>query len=158
MVESKRQPLAGQEPGAAREGEKFFGDPTVYIERYLPDPRHVELQVLADSQGNVIHLGERDCSLQRSHQKLLEETPSPALNSGQRAKIGKIATDAIRKLGYKSDYRVFIDNAPDTYRPSLDPLPDDVHFLAKLDGDLDLIHLFTASARDPLPETETVSG
>jgi acetyl-CoA/propionyl-CoA carboxylase, biotin carboxylase, biotin carboxyl carrier protein len=86
--------------GAAREGEKFFGDPTVYLERYLPDPRHVEVQVLADTHGNVIHLGERDCSLQRRHQKLIEEAPAPAVDDELRAKIGKIATDAAAAVGY----------------------------------------------------------
>ncbi|HEX4718885.1 MAG TPA: acetyl-CoA carboxylase biotin carboxylase subunit [Thermoleophilaceae bacterium] len=88
--------------GAAREGEKFFGDPTVYIERYLPDPRHVELQVLADSHGNVIHLGERDCSLQRRHQKLIEESPAPAVSDELRAKIGQIAADAAKAVDYRS--------------------------------------------------------
>jgi acetyl-CoA/propionyl-CoA carboxylase biotin carboxyl carrier protein len=86
--------------GAAREGEKFFGDATVYLERYLPDPRHVEVQVLADSHGNVIHLGERDCSLQRRHQKLIEEAPAPAVDEKLRAKIGKIATDAAAAVNY----------------------------------------------------------
>ncbi len=86
--------------GAAREGEKFFGDATVYLERYLPDPRHVEVQVLADGHGNVIHLGERDCSLQRRHQKLVEEAPAPAVNEELRAKIGKIATDAAAAVDY----------------------------------------------------------
>ncbi len=86
--------------GAAREGEKFFGDSTVYLERYLPDPRHVEVQVLADSHGNVIHLGERDCSLQRRHQKLIEEAPAPAVDEKLRAKIGKIATEAAAAVNY----------------------------------------------------------
>src|SRR5436305_3939029 len=86
--------------GSAREGEKFFGDPTVYLERYLPDPRHVEVQVLADKHGNVIHLGERDCSIQRRHQKLIEEAPAPAVNEELRAKIGKIATDAAVAVSY----------------------------------------------------------
>ncbi len=86
--------------GAAREGEKFFGDATVYLERYLPDPRHVEVQVLADTHGNVIHLGERDCSLQRRHQKLIEEAPAPAVDDELRAKIGKIATDAAAAVSY----------------------------------------------------------
>jgi acetyl-CoA/propionyl-CoA carboxylase biotin carboxyl carrier protein len=86
--------------GAAREGEKFFGDATVYLERYLPDPRHVEVQVLADTHGNVIHLGERDCSLQRRHQKLVEEAPAPAVDEKLRAKIGKIATDAAAAVNY----------------------------------------------------------
>src|ERR1700748_1450357 len=86
--------------GAAREGEKFFGDATVYLERYLPDPRHVEVQVMADTHGNVIHLGERDCSLQRRHQKLIEEAPAPAVDEKLRAKIGKIATDAAAAVNY----------------------------------------------------------
>src|ERR1700733_4079315 len=86
--------------GAAREGEKFFSDSTVYLERYLPDPRHVEVQVLADAHGNVIHLGERDCSLQRRHQKLIEEAPAPAVDPELRARIGKIATDAAAAVKY----------------------------------------------------------
>ncbi len=86
--------------GAAREGEKFFGDATVYLERYLPDPRHVEVQVLADGHGNVIHLGERDCSLQRRHQKLIEESPAPAVDAALRARIGTIATEAAAAVNY----------------------------------------------------------
>jgi acetyl-CoA/propionyl-CoA carboxylase biotin carboxyl carrier protein len=86
--------------GAAREGEKFFSDSTVYLERYLPDPRHVEVQVLADGHGNVIHLGERDCSLQRRHQKLVEEAPAPAVDAELRERIGKIAVDAAAAVSY----------------------------------------------------------
>ena len=94
--------LAEAFEGAAREGEKFFGDPTVYLERYLEYPRHVEVQLLADSHGNVIHLGERDCSLQRRHQKLIEEAPGPHVDPEMRERIGKIATDAARAVDYRS--------------------------------------------------------
>jgi acetyl-CoA/propionyl-CoA carboxylase biotin carboxyl carrier protein len=89
--------------GAAREGEKFFGDATVYLERYLTDPRHVEVQVLADAHGAVVHLGERDCSIQRRHQKLIEESPAPPwiVDSALRERIGMIATDAARAVGYR---------------------------------------------------------
>ena len=87
--------------GAAREGEKFFSDATVYLERYLPDPRHVEVQVLADAHGNVIHLGERDCSIQRRHQKLIEEAPAPAVDAELREHIGKVATDAAKAVDYR---------------------------------------------------------
>jgi acetyl-CoA/propionyl-CoA/long-chain acyl-CoA carboxylase, biotin carboxylase, biotin carboxyl carrier protein len=86
--------------GSAREGEKFFSDPTVYLERYLPDPRHVEVQVLADHHGNTIHLGERDCSVQRRHQKLIEESPAPAVDDALRERIGKIGVEAARAVDY----------------------------------------------------------
>ena len=87
--------------GSAREGEKFFSDDRVYIERYLEDPRHVEVQVLADGHGNVIHLGERDCSIQRRHQKVIEEAPGPHVDEEMRERIGKIATDAAAAVGYR---------------------------------------------------------
>jgi acetyl-CoA carboxylase, biotin carboxylase subunit len=85
---------------ARAEARAAFGDDAVYIEKYLETPRHIEIQIVADSHGNVIHLGERDCSLQRRHQKLLEESPSPALNDVDRAKIGEITAKAIKSLGY----------------------------------------------------------
>ena len=85
---------------ARSEARSAFGDDTVYLERYLQKPRHIELQVIADSFGNVVHLGERDCSLQRRHQKVLEEAPSPAIDPETRAKIGKVVVDAIRAIGY----------------------------------------------------------
>jgi len=93
--------LADAFEGAAREGEKFFSDDRVYLERYLEDPRHVEVQVLADSEGNVIHLGERDCSIQRRHQKLIEEAPGPQVDEEMRERIGKIATEAAKAVDYR---------------------------------------------------------
>jgi acetyl-CoA/propionyl-CoA carboxylase biotin carboxyl carrier protein len=87
---------------AVREGRAYFADAAVYVERYLEDPRHVEVQVLADAHGNVIHLGERDCTIQRRHQKLVEETPSPAVSPELRERIGRIAVDAARAVDYRS--------------------------------------------------------
>ena len=85
---------------AMAEAKASFGDGRVYLERFLQQPRHIEVQVLCDSHGNVSILGERDCSLQRRHQKVLEETPSPALNDSQREKLFGIVADACRKMGY----------------------------------------------------------
>jgi acetyl-CoA/propionyl-CoA carboxylase, biotin carboxylase, biotin carboxyl carrier protein len=94
--------LEGAFEGASREGEKFFSDATVYLERYLPDPRHVEVQILADRHGNVIHLGERDCSIQRRHQKVIEESPAPAwvVDEEMRARIGRIGVEAAKAVDY----------------------------------------------------------
>jgi len=86
---------------ARQEALAAFGDGTVYLERYLELPRHIEIQVIADTHGNVVHLGERDCSLQRRNQKILEEAPSPALNAKQRDEIGEIVSKAIAKIGYR---------------------------------------------------------
>ena len=85
---------------ASREGEAYFGDGSVYLERYLPSPRHIEIQVLRDRHGNAVHLGERDCSIQRRHQKLVEECPSPAIDPAMREEMGQAAIHAAQAVGY----------------------------------------------------------
>jgi acetyl-CoA carboxylase biotin carboxylase subunit len=100
-VAHNAEELRSQIPIARAEAKAFFNNEEVYFERYLDRPRHIEIQILGDGQGGCVHLGERDCSLQRSHQKILEEAPSPVLRPEQRAAIGKIAVDAIKKLGYR---------------------------------------------------------
>jgi acetyl-CoA carboxylase biotin carboxylase subunit len=87
---------------ARTEAKASFRNDTVYMEKFLEKPRHIEVQVFADGQGGAVHLGERDCSLQRRHQKVLEEARSPALNDEAREKIGKIAADAVRRIGYRN--------------------------------------------------------
>lgn len=86
---------------ASAEAMAAFGDGAVYLEKYLGQPRHIEIQILADQHGNVVHLGERDCSLQRRHQKILEEAPSPALTPEERSRIGAITRDAVAAIGYR---------------------------------------------------------
>jgi acetyl-CoA carboxylase, biotin carboxylase subunit len=98
LDESQLEPALA---AARNEARAAFGDDTLYLEKYLVHPRHIEVQVLADGQGNAIHLGERDCSLQRRHQKLWEEAPSPALNDNERVRIGETVAEAMRKLNYR---------------------------------------------------------
>ena len=97
-----RAEVMSQVKVAQAEARASFGTDTVYLERFLTRPRHIEIQILADAYGNVVHLGERDCSLQRNRQKVLEEAPSPALNAAERDAIGAIATNAIREIGYRN--------------------------------------------------------
>jgi acetyl-CoA carboxylase biotin carboxylase subunit len=99
-VARTREEVAEAYLTARAEARAAFGDDQVYMERYLAQPRHIEVQVIADAFGAVCHLGERDCSLQRRHQKILEEAPSPAIDAGQRARIGQIVVDAIKAIGY----------------------------------------------------------
>src|SRR5664280_1828982 len=101
-VALSEEDLEGAFEGSSREGEKFFSDPTVYLERYLHDPRHVEVQIPADRLGNVIHLGERDCSIQRRHQKVIEESPAPewVVDPQMRERIGEIGVNAAKAVNY----------------------------------------------------------
>lgn len=100
VVQTEDQ-LAGSLEAARREAAASFGDDTLFIERYVTTPRHIEVQVLADAHGNVIHLGERECSLQRRHQKVIEEAPSPLLDEATRARIGEAACETARSVGYR---------------------------------------------------------
>ena len=101
-IARREDELARLMPVAQSEAAAFFANDAVYLERFLARPRHIEVQILGDGRGEVVHLGERDCSLQRSHQKVLEEAPSPALGPEAREFIGKLAVGAMRELGYKS--------------------------------------------------------
>ena len=114
---------------AVREGEAYFDDPRVYVEKYVDRPRHVEVQILADEHGNVRHLGERDCTLQRRHQKLVEEGPSPVLSDGTRERIGAAARRGVREAGYTNAGTVeflVVDEDTDDGSVGADP---DVYFL-----------------------------
>ena len=86
---------------AASEARSAFGDDTIYLEKYLADPRHIEFQVFGDGAGNAVHIGERDCSIQRRHQKVLEEAPSPVISPEQRARMGGIVANAMAAMGYR---------------------------------------------------------
>ncbi len=115
-VVERAEDLAAALEGAAREGTRSFGNAAVYLERYFPTPRHIEVQILADPSGNVIHLGERDCSVQRRHQKLIEESPAPGITPEARARITEAAIALARKVGYVSAGTVeFIEQDDEVY-------------------------------------------
>jgi acetyl-CoA carboxylase, biotin carboxylase subunit len=101
-IARNRDELARMLPLAQNEAAAFFGSGAVYLERWLESPRHIEIQILGDGIGGIVHLGERDCSLQRAHQKMFEETPSPGLNPDERARLLALAAAAMRELRYKS--------------------------------------------------------
>jgi len=109
----KESELSDAIASAAREGLSAFGDGTLLVEKYIDDPRHVEIQILGDSHGNLIHLNERECSIQRRHQKIIEETPSPALDSALRNEMGEAALRCGKAIGYQSAGTVELILAPD---------------------------------------------
>jgi acetyl-CoA/propionyl-CoA carboxylase, biotin carboxylase, biotin carboxyl carrier protein len=136
--------LEGAFEGASREGEKFFSDATVYLERYLPDPRHVEVQILADRHGNVIHLGERDCSIQRRHQKVIEESPAPAwvVDEELRARIGAIGVEAARAVNYVGAGTIEGLLAP-TQDPTTSPGGEAEYFFLEMNTRVQVEHCVT---------------
>src|SRR5271156_2101440 len=136
MVRTKRELIPAFQTAQA-EAQQAFGSPAVYIEKLIEHPRHIEFQVLGDRYGSVIHLGERECSLQRRHQKVLEESPSVAVDAATRKKIGKQVVDALKKLGYSS--------------------AGTVEFLREESGDLYFIEM-NARIQVEHPVTEMVTG
>ena len=139
---------------AAAEAAAAFGDAAVYLERFLPDPRHVEIQILMDGQGQGIHLGERDCSIQRRHQKLLEEAPSPALTDALRQAMGRAALSVAQAAGYRNAGTVefLLDERGSFYFMEMNTRIQVEHPVTEMVTGLDLVKAqFWIAAGEPLP-------
>ena len=140
MVESEDQ-LASQIEIARQEAKNFFGDDAVYMERFVKNPRHVEIQILADKQGNVIHLGERDCSMQRRNQKVLEESPSPVMTDELRRKMGEAAVKAAKVCGYHNAGTIefLVENGKDFYFMEMNTRIQVEHGITEMVTGVDLV-------------------
>ena len=135
--------LVGALMTAQSEAEVAFGDSTLYLEKFLEKPRHVEVQIIADNFGNIFYLGERDCSIQRRHQKLIEETPSPAVDAKLRKKLGELAVRGAKSIGYKSVGTVefLLDERNNFYFMEMNTRVQVEHPITEEITDLDLIKL-----------------
>ncbi|MEO5874566.1 MAG: biotin carboxylase N-terminal domain-containing protein [Streptosporangiaceae bacterium] len=151
--------LAEAIASARREALGSFGDDTLLAERFVANPRHIEIQVFADAHGNTVHLGERECSLQRRHQKIIEEAPSPLLDAAQRSRMGASAVAAARAVGYVGagtvEYIVSADRPADYYFMEMNTRLQVEHPVTELVTGLDLVELqLRAASGEPLPFTQ----
>ncbi|WP_175596173.1 acetyl/propionyl/methylcrotonyl-CoA carboxylase subunit alpha [Thermomonospora catenispora] len=151
--------LAGAIEAARREARGAFGDDTLLVERFIENPRHIEVQVFADAHGNVVHLGERECSLQRRHQKILEEAPSPLLDAARRERMGAAACAVARAVGYVGagtvEYIVSADRPDEYFFMEMNTRLQVEHPVTELVTGLDLVELqLRVAAGEPLPLTQ----
>lgn len=154
---NKEEEVEAQLEMARAEAKAAFGNDEVYIEKFITNPRHVEFQVLADQYGNVVHLGERDCSIQRRHQKLLEEAPSPVVTPEIREKIGNIILKAIRRIGYEGlgTIELLCDDQLNFYFMEMNTRVQVEHPITEIITGIDLVkEQIKVAAGEPLPFTQ----